>query len=89
MTHSKLRTSEAKTVSTLMKDINRIKKTAKNQTNMNILRKHQIKLLNDFLKKLLNEKRITKEELSIYMPKKKDAIKEMIKQRKNLKDKIN
>ena len=89
MTHSKLKTSEAKTVSALMKDINRIKKTAENQTKMNILRKHQIKLLNDFLKKLLAKKRISKEELSIYMPRKKDVINEMFKQGKNFKDKSN
>ncbi len=77
MTKSKLKTSEAKISSSLMKDINRIRKTADSQIKMNILRKHQIKLLNKFLKKLLNEGRITKEELKDYMPRKKDVKKKL------------
>lgn len=69
----------AKTRSTLMKDINRIRKTAEQQTKMNILRKYQIKLLDKFLKKLIKEGKITKEELKPYMPKKKDAEKSLSK----------
>ena len=71
-------TSEiAKISSTLMKDIVRIRKQAEKQTRMNILRKHQIKLLNEFLSKLIKEGRISKEELKKYMPKKKEAEKEL------------
>jgi len=61
----------------LTKDINRIRKTAENQIRMNILRKHQIKLLNELIKKLIKEKRIDKKELKPYMPKKKQAEKEL------------
>ena len=77
MTESKLKTSESKTSSSLMRDINRIRKAADSQTRINILRKHQIKLLNEFLKKLLDERRITKEELRNYMPRKKDVEKKL------------
>ena len=70
---TKLKTEPAKIHSSLMKDINRIRKTAETQTKMNILRKHQIKLLNKFIEKLIKEKRISKEELKPYMPKKKET----------------
>ena len=79
MPKSKFKTSESKAVSSLTKDINRIRKTAEAQIKMNILRKHQIKLLNSFLKKLLKENRITKEELTPYMPKKKQVEKLLFK----------
>jgi radical SAM superfamily enzyme len=74
---SKLKSESAKIHSSLMKDINRIRKVAEIQTKMNILRKHQIKLLNKFIEKLIKDKRITKEELKKYMPKKKIAEKEL------------
>ena len=77
MAKSRLESNEAKINSTLMKDINRIQKIAETQIRMNILRKHQIKLINDFLYKLLKERRITIEELKPYMPKKKKAEKEL------------
>ncbi len=67
------KSESSKTHSSLMKDINRIRKIAKSQTRMNILRKHQIKLLDKFLKKLIREGRIKKKELKPYMPKKKDT----------------
>jgi hypothetical protein len=70
---TKSKPESAKIHSHLSKDINRIRRTAEAQTRMNILRKHQIRLLNDFLRKLLKEKKITKEELRPYMPKRKDA----------------
>lgn len=70
---------ESKIHSTLTKDINRIRKICNNQTKMNTLRKHQIKLLNQFLHKLLKENRITIDELKPYMPKKKQAEKELFK----------
>jgi len=76
---AKLKSESAKVHSSLMKDINRIRKTAEIQTRMNILRKHQIKLLNNFIEKLIKEKRISKEELNGYMPKKKQAEKELFK----------
>jgi len=63
----------AKIASTLMRDINRIRKTDEMQTRMNTLRKYQIKLLNDFINKLLSEGRITKEELKEYNIKKEEA----------------
>ena len=73
----KTKSEASKIHSSLMKDINRIKKTAEKQIKMNILRKHQIKLLDKFLKKLIQQGRITKEELIPYMPKKKQAEKEV------------
>ncbi len=79
MARSKLETREAKINSNLMKDINRIRKTCNTQTKMNILRKHQIKLLNKFIEKLLREERITKEELKEYMPRRKNAEKGLFK----------
>ena len=76
---TKLKSESAKIHSSLMKDIKRIRKVAETQTRMNILRKHQIKLLNNLIEKLIKEKRITKEELKEYMPKKKQAEKELFK----------
>lgn len=73
----KLKTESAKIHSSLMKDINRIRKTAETQARMNMLRKHQIKLLNKFIEKLIKDKRITKEELKKYMPRKKMVEKEL------------
>lgn len=67
----------AKTHSHLMKDINRIRKQAEAQTKMNILRKYQLTLLNDFIKKLLKEGRISKEELEEYNIKKKEAVRKL------------
>lgn len=69
----------AKIHSHLSKDINRIRKIAEAQTKMNILRKYQIKLLTDFLKKLLDEKRITKKEIKPYMSRKKEVEKILFK----------
>lgn len=71
--------TEAKIHSHLTKDINRIRKTAEQQTKMNILRKYQVKLFDEFIKKLLKENRITKEELRPYLPKKKDVKKKLFK----------
>ena len=65
----------SKTCSSLMKDINRIKKTADAQIKINILRKHQLKLLGKFLQSLIEEGRIKKGELKPYTPKKKEAAK--------------
>jgi len=75
----KKKSEAAKISSTLMKDIVRIRKQAEKQTRMNILRKYQIKLLNEFLNKLIKEGRITKDELRKYMPKKKEAEKKIFK----------
>ena len=74
---SRVKSIEGKIHSHLMKDINRIRKTAEQQIRMNILRKHQIILLNEFLKKLLQENRITKVELKKYMPRRKDVEKKL------------
>ncbi len=75
------KTELSKTTSSLMKDIARIRKTCDKQTRMNILRKHQIKLLNELIEKLLKEKRITKQELKHYMPRKKEAEKKLFKKK--------
>jgi len=75
----KSKSESAKIHSHLSKDINRIRKIAEAQIKINILRKYQIRLLNNFLKKLLKEKRITKEELKSYMPRKKEAEKILFK----------
>ena len=77
---SRLKDEKAKISSSLMKDITRIRKQADMQTRMNILRKHQIKLLNKFIEKLLREGRINKEELKEYMPRKKEAARNLFKQ---------
>ena len=77
---SKLKDEKAKLNSSLMKDIKRIRKQAEMQTRMNILRKHQIKLLNEFIEKLLRERRTSKEELREYMPRKKEAARKLFKQ---------
>ncbi|MBM3234514.1 hypothetical protein FJZ19_05485 [Candidatus Pacearchaeota archaeon] len=73
----KLKTEAAKISSSLMKDIARIRKQAYEQAKMNTLRKYQIKLMSDFLNKLIEEGRISKEELKNYMPKKKQAEKKL------------
>lgn len=72
-----MKKESAKISSTLSKDINRIKKNLEKQIKINILRKHQLKLLDKFLKKLVKEKRIDKEELKPYSPKKRNAEKEL------------
>lgn len=77
MKKEKQKPVHSKVNSTLSKDINRIKKYTENQIRMNILRKHQLKLLDKFLKRLIKEGRISKEELKPYMPKKKQAEKEL------------
>ena len=76
---NKLKSESAKIHSSLMKDINRIRRIAEQQTKINILRKHQIKLLNKFIEKLIKEGRMSKKELKEYMPKKKQAEKELFK----------
>ena len=75
----KPKSEAAKIHSSLTKDINRIRKTAKAQIKMNVLRKHQINLLNEFLKKLIKEGRISKDELKPYMPRKKESEKKLFK----------
>jgi hypothetical protein len=79
MAKYKLKTKEAKINSTLTRDINRIRKICEKQIHMNILRKHQIKLLNEFINKLIKEKKITTEELKTYVPKKKQSEKNLFK----------
>lgn len=69
------------------KRINAIKKYTDQQIRMNILRKHQIKLFDKFLKKLIREGRIKKEELKEYMPKKRDSEKKLFQKRTGQSDK--
>ncbi len=71
------KSESARIHSTLTKDINRIRKIAEMQIRMNILRKHQIKLLDKFLKELIIQGRISKEELRAYMPKKRETEKKL------------
>jgi hypothetical protein len=72
-----MKKESSKINSTLSKDINRMRKNLEKQIKMNVLRKHQINLLDKFFKKLIREKRITREELKFYLPKKKEAEKEL------------
>lgn len=67
--------------SSLMKDINRIRKQAETQARMNLLRKYQLTQLNKFIKKLLKEGRISKEEIKKYNVKKKDAEKKVFRKK--------
>jgi len=62
-----------KAMSTLQKDINRLKKTCRNFELSNNLRKYQIKQFHLFTKKLLDEGRITESELAPFIIKKKEA----------------
>ena len=78
----KSKSEASKAHSSLTKDINRIRKITDTQIKMNILRKHQINLLNKFLKKLIKEKRINKDELKPYMPRKKQAEKKLFGKKK-------
>lgn len=73
----KERSEASKVHSKLTKDLNRMKKVINSQTRMNILRKYQLNLLDKFMKKLLKEGRITKEEIGEYMPKKEDSAKRL------------
>ena len=79
----KEKTPESKVHSSLSKDINRIKDKLDKERKMNMLRKHQIKLYDKFLKKLINEGRISKNELEDYMPKKKEAKNKLFEKKKN------
>ena len=56
--------------SSLQKQINRLRKYCVNLTDSNTLRKRHIQQFDSFIKKLLKEKRITKDELSSFMVKK-------------------
>ncbi len=73
----KTKSEASKTNSSLMKDINRIRKAAEKQARMNLLRKHQIRLFNEFFNKLIEQGRISLQELKPYMPKKKKVEKEI------------
>lgn len=57
----------------LQKDINRIKKRCDEYQIANTLRKYQISQFNLLIKKLLNEGRITKEEIAEYICRKEEA----------------
>ncbi len=72
-----IRSEASKTHSHLIKDTNRIRKYAESQTRMNILRKYQLSQLDKFIKKLLKEGRITKNEIKEYNIKKRDAVKRL------------
>ena len=60
-----------KTQSSYQKEINRLNKFSTDYMQSNNIRKHQLTQLNLFIKKLLEEKRITVDELKPYCPKKK------------------
>lgn len=54
----------------LQRDINRLRKTCTELSESNRLRKHQITQFNTFIKKLLKEGRISIDEISQFMNKK-------------------
>ena len=62
-----------KIMSTLQKDINRLKGTCARLDKSNTLRKHQITQFNLLVKKLLSEGRITKDEISEFIEKKENV----------------
>ena len=64
--------NNSKGMSSLQKDINRLKKRCKDLNDSNILKKHQIRQFDTFIKILLKNERITKDEISQFMEKKND-----------------
>ena len=69
MTRTKLKTEVDKLQSSLMKDINRLTKLCNKYNRNTIKRKTQIRMYNKLIDKLLDEKRITKEELKEFIKK--------------------
>jgi polyhydroxyalkanoate synthesis regulator phasin len=59
-----------KGMSSLQKDINRLRKRCKELNDSNTLRKHQIKQFDAFIKVLIKDGRINKEEIAKFMSKK-------------------
>ena len=59
-----------KCISALQKKLNRVTKLATKFNNVNTIRKQQLSRTNVFLKKLLDENRITKDELKDVYPRK-------------------
>ncbi len=57
-------------ISKLAKDLNRVRRIATAQVIANTNKKRQITMWNAFFKKLLEEGRITKDELKTFSPKK-------------------
>ena len=62
----------SKISSTLSKDINRLREKCNNYRNMNDDRKYLITQYDKFIKKLIKEDRITKEEIGIFIKKRKE-----------------
>jgi hypothetical protein len=62
-----------KVMSSYQKDINRLKKMCNDYRIINNLRKKQITQFNNFIGKLLKEKRITKDEIKQFMERKQDV----------------
>ncbi len=58
--------------SSYQKDINRLRKKCITLNHINSLRKHQITQFNMLVKKLLDENRITKEEVGVFIKSKKE-----------------
>ena len=63
--------TSGKIASSLQGDINRLRRVCKNLSKSNLDRKRQITKFDTLIKKLLGEGRITKEELSQFMSKRK------------------
>jgi hypothetical protein len=64
-------------VSELMKDLNRVRKQCKFLMTMNSDRKNENRRINRFLTKLLEDGRITKEELRLFSQKRPKKIKQL------------
>ena len=67
-------TEASKIRSSYQKDINRIRKKCNKLYISNALRKYQISQFDIFIKKLIKENRITKEEISQFMEKREEVI---------------
>ena len=67
-------TEAQKVSSALEKDLTRVKAVATREWETNCVRKVQIKEMSDFIRKLLNEKRVTKDEIRGLFTRKKVAL---------------
>ncbi len=68
-----MKLENSKTMSSLHKDINRLRNVCTKINECNKLRKYQITQFNLFIKKLLLEERITKDEISKFMCRKENV----------------
>jgi len=74
MTKSKLKTERDKAVSSLHRDINRLRERIEEYRRMNDDRKLQLTAYSKLMDKLLKEKRITKSEIKQFIQKRKELV---------------